>query len=251
MVRAATALVLLVVVPCWGRVDFVRVGDGIQTMAPPLTFQTWVAPRPQAEGVDTVAADSAEAPASVRITGGRGSGAWLLGFRIRELPGTSWPAGIGWQMGDRTDLLVGLPDLELAGSPASLSLRLSIFEDRVLNAFTYHDNFISAILSRRLRPNDPSAVYLGFSWREESFSNAPDDPAFAPRTTLYLSTGYRRDTRDVLHYAAKSASPRLLRGLNNLFRPSGQPSLKEAPHKGGHPSRKEGDKTPIWLDSTS
>ena len=32
------------------------------------------------------------------------------------------------------------------------------------------------------------------------------------------------------------------------WRPSGRPSLKEEPHKGAHPSRKEGDKTPIRLD---
>jgi hypothetical protein len=49
------------------------------------------------------------------LTGGLGIEAWLLGARIGELPGTSMPAGVGLEIGDRTELLVGLPDLELAG----------------------------------------------------------------------------------------------------------------------------------------
>ena len=51
---------------------------------------------------------------------------------------------------------------------------------------------------------------------------------------------------------SSAASLHTPRPLNSAIaahtRPSGRPSLKEEPHKGAHPSRKEGDKTPIRLD---
>lgn len=197
-------LVLTAVVPSWARVGLEWVAEGIQTMPPPPAFRTWIAPTTRT----AVVADTTATWA--RITGGLGYDAWLLGVRIRELPGTSMPAGVGLEIGDRTRLLVGLPDLNLAGSPASLYLRLYRRHDRLYDSFTYHDDDIATILSRRLGREGPSTVSLGLAWRRQSYSDfAPgydsSNPSFAPSSFLELSATYLRDTRDLLHQASKGS----------------------------------------------